>query len=358
LIKSSNTSSALTITAVTLGAEHKLFNQLILKIESVGVAIAELSALADAHRPARMAKLAPLLQLNCRADENIVLFLESRLHAPKGLSNKQQEDLACIAQALARSVFEQGFGSPALGEALARIETFLFGADAGDSKSDSTPDEVEMFQEGEHSASYTDEYTSDYAAWRQAREARRKKSAKEIQAEQEHLDAESALRTVYRKLASALHPDRETDPQERIRKTNLMTQVNFANDKKDLLALLKLQLQIEQIQPDLIARMADEKIRSFNRMLKVQLKALTDEQASTSMQLQQEFNLMAGKITAKSLDSALKFDVLVLTNQLNLREDELISIQTNRTLKSWLKKESASMDEAMAFDDFEAMLRR
>jgi hypothetical protein len=41
-------------------------------------------------------------------------------------------------------------------------------------------------------------------------------------------DATGALRTIYHQLVSALHPDRETDPQEQLRKTALMKEANAA----------------------------------------------------------------------------------------------------------------------------------
>ena len=47
-----------------------------------------------------------------------------------------------------------------------------------------------------------------------------------------------SIREVYRKLAGALHPDRESDPQERERKTALMQRVNQAYAKNNLLQLL------------------------------------------------------------------------------------------------------------------------
>jgi len=58
-----------------------------------------------------------------------------------------------------------------------------------------------------------------------------------------------AVREVFRKLASELHPDRETDPAEHARKTELMQRVNQTYKAGDLLALLELQLSIEQIDP-------------------------------------------------------------------------------------------------------------
>ncbi len=55
------------------------------------------------------------------------------------------------------------------------------------------------------------------------------------------LNAANLLRGLFRQLASALHPDRETDPFARDRKTALMGEANAAYARKDLLALLQLQ---------------------------------------------------------------------------------------------------------------------
>ncbi|MDZ7811938.1 MAG: J domain-containing protein [Ideonella sp.] len=52
-----------------------------------------------------------------------------------------------------------------------------------------------------------------------------------------------SLREIYRKLASALHPDRASDDADRARRHALMQKVNQANDAKDLLTLLQLQLE-------------------------------------------------------------------------------------------------------------------
>ena len=51
-------------------------------------------------------------------------------------------------------------------------------------------------------------------------------------------DARSTARTLFRQLASALHPDRETDEQERLRKAKPMSEANTACGKNDLSALL------------------------------------------------------------------------------------------------------------------------
>lgn len=61
---------------------------------------------------------------------------------------------------------------------------------------------------------------------------------------------ESALGTVreiYRKLVSAIHPDREVDADARTRKTVLMQRANEAYQRDDLMTLLELQIELEQI---------------------------------------------------------------------------------------------------------------
>ena len=93
-----------------------------------------------------------------------------------------------------------------------------------------------------------------YEAVRQDAQARAQQSAKGRQAEaaqqRQHAAAQQAgqsVRVIFRKLASALHPDREPDPAERQRKTLLMQQANPAYDRNDLLTLLSMQLDLEQI---------------------------------------------------------------------------------------------------------------
>lgn len=64
----------------------------------------------------------------------------------------------------------------------------------------------------------------------QGQTAPRKKTAKQLardaQREAEEKQMSQSIREVYRKLASALHPDREPDPVERQRKTELMQRAN------------------------------------------------------------------------------------------------------------------------------------
>lgn len=109
----------------------------------------------------------------------------------------------------------------------------------------------------------------------------RKKSTKTIERESRQQQAAEggtrAVREVFRKLASELHPDRESDPMEQVRKTELMQRVNQAYKAGDLLALLELQLKLEQIDATALAGLAEERLRHYIHVLEDQSRQLRDE---------------------------------------------------------------------------------
>lgn len=112
---------------------------------------------------------------------------------------------------------------------------------------------------------------------RPASARRRKRTAAQQKADAEAARVTQTCKEVYRKLAAALHPDRAaataTD-EERALRGDRMAQANAAYEAGDLLALLTLQLQIEQIDLSRAAQLPDEQVRHFNRVLQQQLKEL------------------------------------------------------------------------------------
>ncbi len=108
------------------------------------------------------------------------------------------------------------------------------------------------------------------AAKADAAQARREAAAREVS---------QSLREVYRKLVSALHPDREPDALERQRKTLLMQRLNQAYDANDLLTLLGLQLEIEQIDAEHMASVSPQRLAHYNQILREQLGGLEAELA-------------------------------------------------------------------------------
>jgi hypothetical protein len=349
--------TALVITAAKLGPEQKLFNQLLEKIDDCGKGIAELNRLIDTHRPERMAKIAPLLDEARLWETKLVLFLDSRLQAAKGLSKKQQDNIAYSALAIGYGLVRSGPVSEELAAAVGRLSDACGDDDDEEEEEDFIEPhftQAELKADEQAYEAFENDMAEEmrkreaaYEVWREAKEARKskkKKTAKQLAAEQEGVDADSALRQIYRKLASALHPDREPDEVKRLQKTVLMAQVNAANDKKDLLTMLRLQLQIEQIEPDTIAAMADEKIKHYNRMLKEQLKAMQMDEVLLTERIRHEFNLMYSVISSKSLQKALRADVVALGDQVARRRFEFALVQNDKELKSWAKHQMSMMD--------------
>lgn len=106
------------------------------------------------------------------------------------------------------------------------------------------------------------------AAKAEAAQARREHSARGVG---------QSLRDVYRKLVSALHPDREPDVGARQAKTLLMPRVNQAYDANDLLTLLGLQLEIEQIDAAHLSSVPPQRLTHYNQILRQQLADLESE---------------------------------------------------------------------------------
>jgi hypothetical protein len=144
------------------------------------------------------------------------------------------------------------------------------------------------------------------AAKRAARGGRPTKAelAAERRAQAER-EASQSVREIFRKLASALHPDREADSTQRERKTALMQRVNLAYKRKDLLELLTLQIEIEQIDADQLANAPEQRLEHFNAVLREQSKTLADELEQRVTPFRTFLGTLAGGVTPKSVDKAL-----------------------------------------------------
>ena len=179
------------------------------------------------------------------------------------------------------------------------------------------------------------------AAKRAARQAKNKP-----QALAQQLDAKSALRTVYRQLASALHPDRESDVAERERKTALMSEVNAAYEKGELSTLLR--LQVQTLSPDKSASaVADERLAAMGLLLKEQVKALQDDVQALQQRLAQELGLALGaEVDEAAMDQQLQQQRQQAEQQLAQFESDLRSLDSDADCKSWLKAQGVTMKAA------------
>lgn len=176
--------------------------------------------------------------------------------------------------------------------------------------------------------------------------AKAKKAPKKAQAE-----AVQPLRELYRKLATALHPDRATDPAERERKTALMQRLNQAYKAGNLLALIELQLEIGQLQPEHLQQMSEERIRQYNRDLDRQLKDVEMELLQVGESFRVEYGLeQGGRIKPEKLDALLAQIKCELAEEIQIMAEDLQTLQQPTRFKRWLKQQ-----REMAEDDWALM---
>lgn len=206
-----------------------------------------------------------------------------------------------------------------------------FGIDLGDDECD--------FSDPEATSARLAEKMQEQA---QKSNTKRKKSAKQLAKEAREQEEETkiskSIQAVYRQLVAALHPDRESDPVERERKTELMQKITVAYGKRDLLQLLELQLSIEQIDQRTISTIADDRLKYYNTILQNQLGELRQE----VMQVEQTVREMIGlaphePLSPKRLFVLLNEDVRALRSQINRIQHDLRLFDDVKQFKSWLK---------------------
>lgn len=341
------------------------FNALLARIEQLSGQIERLQAWSDRHRYAHILAFRESVQLAQAHRKSLLLFVHERLQTAdfterqqrmaRGLVRGLIDHLAVSAdpqvQALAdlyvseedaqEAAREQAEAAQRLRE---RIEEAL-GQPIENPSHYQTPEE--MMQAGMRQWQRQKEADEQRkAAKRAAKKAHKQAQKKSAAAEKGEVppavlreaDAKSAIRTVFRQLASALHPDREPDEQERLRKTALMSEVNAAYEKNELSTLLRLQMQVTQINPQNATRMADAQLIAMASLLKEQVAALEEDleqlQSSLSRDLCVPVQAEAGEA---ALTQALQRIQADQRHNADSLAADLRRIQNDAELKRWLK---------------------
>jgi hypothetical protein len=365
-------SAAVALSALKFGAgpvspAQKRFNQLLNQTEALAKKIEETRQLADAHRLVAERSLAPLEKERAALMRQMALWLDGRLQR-KGLTAKQKDTAREILCHLAAQVASTGDEAMhALYEAhsdmsladeekaiAADMKMFMeniFGETIGDDDAELDNLDALFFA----SMAKMQEKTAAEQAARAGRSSKRKKSAAQLKAEVKASaqleDAAGALRTIYRQLVSALHPDRETDHAEQLRKTALMKEANTAYEKRDLLALLQLQLRAELRDASQLASLAKEKLAALTTLLKDRVQVLTEELYALERQMIGEFKLpMFSTLSATALKRHLNDCELNLREEITMMQEDLVVVQDEVRFKRWLKQQHQATK-----DDFDTM---
>lgn len=357
-------STALVISGQRLEPEQKLFDQLLAKIEKTQETLRNLLFWVGDHRVQYAKRTSPLEQQLQTLQKQMVVFLDQRLQNSKGLSKSVRAYMVTVVCSLAASMMNgpDGTDMVAIYERYAPAETLhtqadatalqdmladVFGLDIGDDAGLHPPEQgvAAVMRK-------TREQRESQASFDAVQKAKRKKTPKQMHAERAALDADKVLRDIFRKLASALHPDREPNEQERQRKTALMVEANVANEKKDLLALLQLQRKVAQIDTSEVSAIAQEKLRHFNCVLKAQAQSLQMELDRAQFVFRTEFHLSYSAITPRSLEISLRHTVRTMEEFIGQITLDLTRVQYDHGLKAWIKEQKALSDAG--FDDFDA----
>lgn len=180
----------------------------------------------------------------------------------------------------------------------------------------------------------------------QARRKTAKQEAAELKKAQAAKKISQTVREVYRKLASALHPDRETDPAAREKKTEQMQRVNQAYETGDLLALLNLQFEIEQIDTEHLAALSAERLTHYNQVLREQLAELKAEVEAVTAPFQ-HFCQWQRKFTPGDVDRQMSAEIVNAQQDLRQVKADLERLQNPAELRRWI----GEIETAPEFDD-------
>ncbi|RJG03580.1 J domain-containing protein [Noviherbaspirillum sedimenti] len=364
------------LTAVRIAASdsplskgQKTFNRQIQQIEKLRSRLTAWDAATISYQKKYTQDLLPLFSIATELQIKLVHSLD-RAAAQKGLTRTERRTLGELIAGLAgpllgerddaelKAIYNRHSRSDYDSEEAAQMQGMkdlfedVFGFDLGDDAKLDSPDEFMQRAQAQFAQMQADCQAEQQA--QEERRARRKKSAKQLEKE-ERAEADArqinqSIREIYRKLASALHPDREPDPQERVRKTALMQRINHAYDKQNLLQLLELQLELEHIDRTAIGRIDEERLRHYNAVLKRQIAELEHE----TMRIESDFCAQFGispfvMVKPETVMHELAGEIARTRQDNRDMEQDLLALEDAKGVKAWLKQ----LRRRPADDDFD-----
>ncbi|WP_250518986.1 J domain-containing protein [Caballeronia sp. ATUFL_M1_KS5A] len=353
--------------SVSIGPDHdkaalskgqKAFNSLIRQIEKRRKQLRAWETVTPTFQQRYVNELLPLERTSTTLQIRMVHLLD-RAYVQKELTKGERRKMEIVIANLAGDLIEEddegnelkaiydkysptSFDNQMAAEVngmKSMLET-VFGVDLGDDRDLSSPEE--LLQRAEAHIQQGQAEAAEKEAEQEIRRAKRKKSPKqqaaEARAEEQQVQISLSIREVYRKLASTLHPDRETDPLERERKTGLMQRVNEAYHKNNLLQLLELQLELEHIDQRALSSMSEERLKHYNMILKEQVRELDQEIFHVESAFRYAYGIDPFEpVSPDTVLRGLAVDLKELRLNVRTLEQDLAAFENIKNLKRWLK---------------------
>ena len=339
-----------TISKTALTKAQKQFNTLVKKIEKLKAQLVEWHDMVPRHSERLNREYQPL-----RASFNLLrielITLLDRVRTEKRLTKNETKKIRHLIPSITAELMTEqpsdavkalhdkysdvGYDeqNEEVDDAVKSMMGEVFGLDIGDDVDISDPEQLRAVLEKQAQAERERQQPND------TRRAKGKKTARQInQEQQKKSDAalvQKSLQEVFRKLVAALHPDRAPDDAERARRTELMQRVNVAYEKKDLLQLLELQIQVDQVG---VSAQSDERLKHFNTLLQEQTEVLSQALAEAQLPFRFQLGLPPHLILSVNVVVMhLEQDIRSMKSAVTSLQDDLLLFQDTAQLKSWLR---------------------
>ncbi|GAA5001608.1 molecular chaperone DnaJ [Acinetobacter puyangensis] len=194
-------------------------------------------------------------------------------------------------------------------------------------------------------------HSEDQAYFNKMLERDRKKEQKKLDklklAQQQ---AKKSLKSIYLQLTALIHPDREQDEQKKIEKTELMQKVTEAYKQKDLLALLQIQIELDQLNADNIGKLAKQQLELYNLNLEQQSGKIQEEIESIiySFDWRKTISPYKTKITVSDLKSKYRIELNEVNQFIRLSQNRVELFSSAESIKVFLRH--YRIDEDQHFD--------
>ena len=318
--------------------EQQRFQFLIRQIEDTRKAFSDREKRIEAFRQLRVQKLQPVRASLTRALRETIFAID-RLLDQRGWSRAEQAALRNILTGTAEVVIEVAGEDPEIKAVFNKHSNVDFDT-AKDEDIQRLKAEAEAFTGfdlggDEGIRSEEDLVQRLYKEMAASETAARPSKRGEDNAQR----TRQALRDIYRKLASAVHPDRESDAARRAEKNELMQRINQAYAANDLLSLFEIQIEIDQLDPEQIGNLGTQRLRHYNRLLSEQLEQLRSKLHALEASAGADDADFDDGFDARTLEMRLRRQARGLRAEVTRQEQLLRVLADKSATRRWLKQQ-------------------
>ena len=344
-----------------LSPEQKTFNRLSQQIAKVRQQMSDWESAMEATRQRVLKDLLPLRDQHLQLRIQLLAQLDT-ISLTQKLGKADSETLSQMIARLAENlmtessdpqlqeIYDRHGGPDAEEQAMfaemkvSMEDFFKLNPEAAGEKSSENPKawaEEEMSQTQSQRENH--QHPRPKTAQQKAQEAHQAEQAGQIR---------QSLQGIYRRLVSAVHPDRETDPVMYAQKTALMQRINQAYGENDLLQLLALQHELGLMDAQAVHQLGDAHLKKYNQALKAHLATLKGKMQALQQHLAGSLGIPFFAIHSPHALSRDLHETIQVTRQdiIGLRQ-EMKRLSQPAYLKRWIKTARRELESEDYIDD-------